>query len=146
MKRLLIGTLSTLTVVGMATAVKAEHGNSHGMSSYRHHNMPQLETEDSGEWQPYSGDDRSDLASDASDYQTTPFELSYLAYTGYLEEAGIDSYAALLQNLRTGETEAADVIAAGVDAGRLSPTAAEDEEYERLVQFSLRHLWDQGNR
>lgn len=156
MKRLFIGMLSVLAVAGTATAVKAEQDTqvygdpSDGTPGYTYDTPNVDTTEDMNNMdaqQPSIYDDfsRRDEANDMSGYRTSPFELTYLAYSGYLEDQGIESYSTLLQNIELGDTDAEDLIAAGIESGRLSPMAMEDEGYENSVRFMMQRLQVEGN-
>ena len=67
-------------------------------------------------------------------YQPTPFELINLARWGYFEEQGIESYIPFLSNYRVGETDAMDIVQAGVADGRLAASVLEDEGYIFAVE------------
>ncbi|MGP1383076.1 MAG: hypothetical protein ACTS2F_05910 [Thainema sp.] len=153
MKRLFIGILSVLAVAGTATAVKAEQDTqvygdpSDGGPGYTYDtpNVDDANTGDNYEMDSntpsvYDDFSRRDEANDMSGYRTSPFELTYLAYSGYLEDQGIESYSTLLQNIELGDTDAEDLIAAGIESGRLSPMAMEDEGYENSVRFMMQRL------
>lgn len=159
MKRLFIGMLSVLAVAGTATAVKAEQDTqvygdpSDGTPGYTYetpnvdnpnmdmNNRPNMDTNTPSIYDDFS---RRDAATDMSGYRTSPFELTYLAYNGYLEDQGIESYAVLLQNFDYGDTDAEDIVAAGVNSGRLSPLALQDEGYENSVRFLMQRLHTEG--
>ncbi|HIK31931.1 MAG TPA: hypothetical protein IGS17_18150 [Oscillatoriales cyanobacterium M59_W2019_021] len=59
-------------------------------------------------------------------YQTTPFDLAYLAYRGELEAYGIPGYDHLLSALRSGRIDAEEIVDRAVAAGRVSADTAGD--------------------
>ena len=97
--------------------------------------------------QPGVTDDfsRSSSFDEGSSYQATPFELGHLAYRGYFEDQGISSYSTFLQDLNSGEVDTQDIIAAGIESGRISPSVMEDEGYENSLRFMLQRIQGQGD-
>lgn len=165
MKRLFIGMLSVLAVAGTATAVKAEQDTqvygdpSDGTPGYTYetpnvddsdmdmdnmdmNNRPNMDTNNPSIYDDFS---RRDAATDMSGYRTSPFELTYLAYNGYFEDQGIESFGSLMQDINTNDIDAEDLVAAGVNSGRLSPAALQDEGYENSVRFMLQRLRVEDN-
>ncbi len=88
---------------------------------------------------------RSTTFNEGSSYEATPFELGYLAYRGYFEEQGIASYSTFLQDLNSGKLSTQDIIAAGVESGRISPSVMEDEGYENSLRFMLQRIQVRGD-
>ena len=69
--------------------------------------------------------------------RTEAFNLVSSGYRGDFEEQGINSYAVFTSNYETGELTAEDLIKAGIEAGDLSPSAMEDEDYINAVKLQL---------
>ena len=72
------------------------------------------------------------------EHQTTPFNLVTLAYRGYFED--IPSYTQLAQAYLFGQVDAANLVRAGVEQGRVSPETLNDEAYLNAVDARLRIL------
>jgi hypothetical protein len=72
--------------------------------------------------------------------ETEAFNLVSFAYRGQLEDEGIAGYSQLVQDLRTGDVTAEDVVEAGVEDGYLSPAALQDEGYINAVFVQLESL------
>lgn len=88
---------------------------------------------------------RSNTFNEGSSYEATPFELGYLAYRGYFEDQGISSYSTFLQDLNSGKVSTQDIIAAGVESGRIAPSVLEDEGYENSLRFMLQRIQVRGD-
>ena len=73
-------------------------------------------------------------------YQTTPFDLSELAYRGYFKAQGIPAYVTLRENFRAGLITAKDVVQAGVEAHKISADTLNNQEYIHAVKSELRNL------
>ena len=67
----------------------------------------------------------------------TPFQLSYLAISGGLEEEGIPGGEQLLSAYRQGNISAADVVEAGAASNRLGTAASNQEDYTAGVDRML---------
>ena len=72
------------------------------------------------------------------EHQTTPFNLVNLAYRGYFKN--IPSYTQLAQAYLFGHVDAANLVRAGVEQGRVSPETLNDEGYLNAVEARLRVL------
>ncbi|MEB3211426.1 MAG: hypothetical protein VKL39_08720 [Leptolyngbyaceae bacterium] len=123
MKRLVISGLSTLLLLGATAPVVTAQtsGDDYG-------NDPM--TPSSNTYGGYGTDIR----------QTEAFNLVSFAYRGQLEDEGIAGYNQLIQDFRTRDVTAEDVVQAGIDNGYLSPAALEDEQYVNAVFVQLESL------
>jgi hypothetical protein len=70
--------------------------------------------------------------------QTTPFNLAYLAYRGYL--AGIPSNDRFLDEVASGRLMAKDIVAQAVTDGRVSPETLQNETYLAALQSQLQQF------
>lgn len=68
---------------------------------------------------------------------TEAFNLVSLAYRGEFEDEGISSYGQLVQDYRTGDITAEDVVRAGIEDGYLSERALDDGAYLNAVATQL---------
>ncbi|MGD1897657.1 MAG: hypothetical protein ACFB16_11980 [Phormidesmis sp.] len=68
----------------------------------------------------------------------TPFQLSYLAIGGGLEEAGIPGGNQLMSAYEDGEISAEDIVAAGAVTKRLGTAASDESEYAKGVDKFLK--------
>jgi hypothetical protein len=73
----------------------------------------------------------------SSTYQTSPFELAYLAYRGYLNPEGIPSSGGLIAALVSDTVTAQDIMQAAVKANRLSEQTLNDEDYRFALENFL---------
>ncbi len=110
MKRLIIATLSTLAISGMASPVLG--GEIAATSTSSIHNNVEL----------------------------TPFNLITNGYQGYFTNQGIPSYARYLSAINAGKIEAKNLVEAGIASGRLAPDKINDNSYLHHVQRQLNHL------
>jgi hypothetical protein len=142
MKRLIFGTLSAIALATVAPfAAQAEQDTQvYGSPSDGTDGYPYDTEVQQDESSIYDDFARRDSALEGSEYRTSPFEATYLAYNGYFEEQGIDGYSILLQDVATGDTDAEDVVEAAINSGRLSPLALNDEGYVNSVRFMLQRL------
>ena len=69
--------------------------------------------------------------------ETSPFNLVQLAYRGYFADRGIPSYQALVSAYSLGKISAEDLVQTGVETGRLSPNAINDQGYINAVEKML---------
>lgn len=86
-----------------------------------------------------------DYAARSTTREATPFDLTTLAYRGYLEDQGIPAYGNLVTALNTGSIRADDIIQAAIDAGRTSSTTGESDSYRVALRqhlLSLRNVGD----
>lgn len=72
------------------------------------------------------------------EHQTTPFNLVNLAYRGYFQD--IPSYTQLAQAYLFGRVDAANLVKAGIEQGRISPETLDNEAYLNAVDARLRRL------
>jgi hypothetical protein len=70
------------------------------------------------------------------------FNLTTLAYQGRLVDNGIPGYGSLEAGVNSGHITAEDVIQAAIDAGRLSETTLQDDDFVIAVQRHLQNLVD----
>ncbi|MGJ3253932.1 MAG: hypothetical protein ACFE0J_22790 [Elainellaceae cyanobacterium] len=110
MKRLVLGGLTTLLVSAVATPAAVAEMQTGAVSS------------------PMSYDDVR---------MTEAFNLVSFAYRGQLEDEGISSYGQLVNDFRTGDISAEDVVRAGIEDGYLTENALEDEDYLNAVRTQL---------
>jgi short-subunit dehydrogenase len=68
----------------------------------------------------------------------SPFNLSYLAYRGYLKDWGIPEADALIQAIASGQITAQDIIQAAVKANRLSEQTLSDRGYRHSLEAQLK--------
>lgn len=71
-----------------------------------------------------------------------PVDLVSLAFQGFLEDEGIPRAGALKREVRFNQIQAEDLVSAGIEAGRLSPSLLQDQGYLRAVQTELDDLDD----
>jgi hypothetical protein len=109
MKRLIVGTLCSLLMMG--GAAKAQETET-VINPYVVGNPPNY-------------------------HQIKPFNLAYLAYRGYLKDQGIPSYLTLLQEYRSGKITASDIVKSAIRAGRLSKSVLNDQGYVDAVDNQL---------
>lgn len=72
--------------------------------------------------------------------QPNAFNLVSHAYRGTFEENGIPSYGQLLDEVRRGKIDAADVVASAIAAGRVSSDFQNDKGLLNAVQLHLDSL------
>lgn len=72
--------------------------------------------------------------------QIGPVRLVSLAFQGGLREQGVPRAGALLRGIRFGRVTAEQVVRAGIEAGRIPPSALEDQAYLRAVESELDDL------
>ena len=72
--------------------------------------------------------------------ETSPFNLVHLAYRGYFAERGIPSYQALVSAYSLGKISAEELVQTGVETGRVSPNAVNDQGYISAVETMLNNL------
>lgn len=70
-------------------------------------------------------------------YQTSPYDLVYLAYRGYFAAQGIPSNNSFLSAYRFGRLSALDIVKSGVEVGRIAPERLSDRNYIHAVEFQL---------
>lgn len=73
-------------------------------------------------------------------YRPSAFVLAHHAYGGTFIEQGIPSYGQLLTQVRQGQIDAADVVAAAIATGRLSTNAQTDAKLLYALQMHLESL------
>lgn len=71
------------------------------------------------------------------------FALVSAAYRGRYEDWDIPGYTTLETEYEAGNISAQDLVDAGVDAGELSPQAADDNEYVSFVDNELGALFEE---
>lgn len=69
--------------------------------------------------------------------ETSPFNLVNLAYRGYFADRGIPSYQALVAAYSLGKISAEDLVQTGVETGRISPNAVDNQGYINAVDSML---------
>lgn len=115
MRHLTLGTLTTLLLtLGMVPATQAEPTSS---------NQEQARV-----------DNQRNVRS------TEAFDLVASAYRGEFEGQGIPSYYQLQQAYELGEVDAETLVSKAIEAGELSPAAANDEGYINAVRLHLDQL------
>lgn len=72
--------------------------------------------------------------------QASAFEVTTLAYQGRLADNGIPGYGSLEVGVQSGNIVAEDVVRAAIDAGRLTATALDNEEFVTAVDHQLHNL------
>lgn len=134
MKRLIIGTLSLLTLSSLAaTGARAEMPvDYYGTEPMTDGSAVTLES-------PQLRRTSLDSAM-TMEPTTTPFELAYLGYFGVLDEAGIPGYTVLLQDYRQGEVSGERLVEAAVSTGRLDISYLTNEGYIDAVDNFLNSL------
>ena len=88
---------------------------------------------------------RVEQAQEYTEKRMPAFALVSAAYRGRYEDWDIPGYTTLETEYGTGNITAQDVVNAGVEAGELSPQAAEDDEYVSNVDGELGSLFEDGN-
>lgn len=73
---------------------------------------------------------------------TEAFDLVAAAYRGQFKSQGVPSYYQLQQAYEVGEVDAETLVSRAIEAGELSPAAAEDEAYINAVRLHLSGLSD----
>ena len=117
MRKLTLGTLTTLLLtLGIAPAAQGE---------------------------TFSGTEEQALAQNRQNVRSTEaFDLVAAAYRGRFESEGVPSYYQLQQAYEVGEVDAKTLVSRAIEAGELSPAAAEDEGYINAVRLHLSGLSD----
>ena len=110
MKRLILATLSTLTISGMANPVTAEPIAATSTNSIR------------------------------GNVELTPFSLVTNGYQGYFTNQGIPSYSRYLSAIKTGKVDAESLVEAAIALGRLAPDKINDSSYLNHVRSNLNNL------
>ena len=72
--------------------------------------------------------------------ETSPFNLVNLAHRGYFAERGIPSSQALVSAYSLGKISAEELVQTGVETGRVSPQAVNDQGYINAVETMLNNL------
>ncbi|UBF27950.1 hypothetical protein K9N68_08650 [Kovacikia minuta CCNUW1] len=72
--------------------------------------------------------------------QSSPFNLAYLAYQGYLKDEGIPSNGALIDAIADGTITAQDIMQAAVKANRLSEQTLNNSGYRSSLEDQLKGL------
>jgi hypothetical protein len=80
------------------------------------------------------------VANPNSANSTSPFNLAYLAYQGYLKDQGIPSSGALIDAIATGSVTAQDVMRAAVKDNQLPEQALTDQGYRSTLENELKDL------
>jgi hypothetical protein len=75
-----------------------------------------------------------------NDYDPGAFTLVSLAYRGRYEDYGIPGYMNFLESYRSGEVDAEDIVAAGVQTGELSPMVLDDDNFINAVELQVESL------
>jgi hypothetical protein len=70
-------------------------------------------------------------------YQTSPYDLVYLAHRGYFAAQGIPSYSSFLSAYRFGRLSALDIVKSAVEVGKIAPERLSDRNYIHAVEFLL---------
>jgi hypothetical protein len=76
----------------------------------------------------------------SSTHQTSPFDLAYLAYRGYLNPEGIPSSGVLIAALVSETVTAQDIMQAAVKANRLSAQTLNDKGYRFALENFLQEF------
>ena len=74
---------------------------------------------------------------DTPEKQTSPSALVSESYQGNFKDQGTSGFGALIQEYKDKEVTAKDLVQAGVDAGKLAPTALENSGYMEAVENEL---------
>ena len=102
--------------------------------------IAQTETEvDTGQSDVEMTDDMNDMSS-YDVRRTEAFNLVSAAYRGDFEDQGINGYNVLITEYEAGNVTGEDVVQAAIEAGRLSPSAMEDDSYVSAVDEQLYNL------
>ncbi|MGF1539908.1 MAG: hypothetical protein ACFCU5_05550 [Pleurocapsa sp.] len=110
MKRLILATLSTLAILGMANPVSAEQIAAVSTTSIR------------------------------NNVELTPFSLVTNGYQGYFTNQGIPGHGRYLMAIRTGKIDAESLVEAAITIGRLAPDKINDSSYLNHVRSNLNNL------
>jgi hypothetical protein len=110
MKRLILATLSTLAISGMANPVTAEQIAATSTNSIR------------------------------GNVELTPFSLVTNGYQGYFANQGIPSHGRYLSAIKTGKVDAESLVEAAIALGRLAPDKINDSSYLNHVRSNLNNL------
>jgi hypothetical protein len=110
MKRLILATLSTLAISGMANPVSAEQIAATSTTSIR------------------------------GNVELTPFSLVTNGYQGYFVNQGIPGNARYLSAIKTGKVDAESLVNAAIALERLPSDKINDSSYLNHVQFHLNNL------
>ncbi|WP_052055215.1 hypothetical protein [Myxosarcina sp. GI1] len=84
--------------------------------------------------------DRVQQGSEYSEKRISPFSLVSAAYRGRFENWNIPGYERLESSYQNNKVTAKDLVNAGIEAGELSPQAANDEGYINSVDAQLNDL------
>lgn len=84
--------------------------------------------------------DRVEQGEEYTEKRMSPFALVSAAYRGRFEDWDIPGFANLETEYQAGNVTAQNVVQAGVEAGELSPQAADDEGYINDVEAELNGL------
>ncbi|MFB2898347.1 hypothetical protein ACE1CI_35975 [Aerosakkonemataceae cyanobacterium BLCC-F50] len=114
MKRLILSTLSLLLLSSLSIPVAQAQPQATNLATYRATLNP--------------------------GYQLTPFELVTMADQGYFKEQGIPSYLSLLCAHALGNLRAEELVAAAINAKKLSPEILTDRGYLSAVEAQLQRL------
>ena len=88
-------------------------------------------------------DARIEQGEEYTEKRMPAFALVSAAYRGRYEDWNIPGYANLQTEYEAGNLTAQDLVNAGIDAGELSPQAAEDDEYVSFVDNELGALFEE---
>ena len=69
--------------------------------------------------------------------ETSPFSLVNLAHRGYFTDRGIPSYQAFVSAYSLGKISAEELVQIGVETGRVSAKAINDQGYINAVEHML---------
>ena len=84
---------------------------------------------------------RIEQGEEYSEKRMPAFALVSAAYRGRYEDWDVPGYATLETEYEAGNLTAQDLVDVGVEAGELSPQAAEDSEYVSFVDSELNALF-----
>jgi len=77
--------------------------------------------------------------------EVSPFNLTTMAYRGYLSQQGIPAYGNLLVALQTGSVTADDIIEAAINEGLIPYNVQDDASYENALEQQLDVLVPSGS-
>ena len=85
-------------------------------------------------------DARVEQGEEYAEKRMSPFALVSAAYRGRYEDWDIPSFATLETEYEAGNVTAENLVQAGIEAGELSPQAADDDDYVSFVDSELNAL------
>lgn len=96
--------------------------------------------------QPTRAYDPSPQRMTKANMEITPFQLVFLAYQGFLENAGIPKAEQLLSEYDLGRITAKKLVQAGVNLNKLPANRLQDKAYITYVDEQMQALAEDGDR